>query len=172
MREVVHGGKELGKPFKRKRKKLEQNALERSLSAPPSVHHLQFIIISESSDHLQLEVGSLMHIGKYSHLVVWLLFHFLAISLISSLSCLSMSAGRGMVSTLVSSTNVSMTLCSASSLAFSSTEAHVRSKFKRSGLSTTCWIPLGQPSKPSHAILGPSPSPSGRTGRWCAPATA
>ena len=50
---------------------------------------------------------------------------------------------------------MSLTPCSASSLRFSSADDQVRSSFKRSGLSTSCWIPLSQGSKPSHTNLGP-----------------
>ena len=82
----------------------------------------------------------------HMHFVPWLsLFHFLAISLIPSLSSPPMLAGRGVVTTLVSSPNSLITLCfSASSFTCSSTKAQVGSK-----LATQ----KGQGSQPHAAFL-------------------
>ena len=82
----------------------------------------------------------------HMHFVPWLsLFHFLAISLIPSLSSPPMPAGRGVVTTFVSSPNSLITLCSsASSFTCSSTKAQVGSK-----LATQ----KGQGSQPHAAFL-------------------
>ena len=66
-------------------------------------------------------------ICRYSHLVVWLLFHFLMTSFISSFSSSSMSAGKRVLSTLESFPNV--------------TEFHLLSNSTSSGSSTVCLIP-------------------------------